>query len=47
MSRAGHVARMEKTNIHNVLVAKYEGTMLCGRPRSRWEDNIKMGLKEI
>jgi hypothetical protein len=33
MSWAGHVARMEKTNIHRVLVAKYEGTILCGRPR--------------
>jgi len=47
MSWAGHVARMEKTNVHKVLVAKYEGIILCGRPRRRWEDNIKMDLKEI
>jgi len=47
MSWAGHVARMEKTNIHRILVAKYEGTILCGRPRRRWEDNIKMDLTEM
>ena len=29
-----------------ILVGKPEGTRPLGRPRSRWEDNIKMGLQE-
>jgi hypothetical protein len=29
---------------HKVLVGKPEGKKLLGRPRHRWEDNIKMGL---
>jgi hypothetical protein len=28
-------------------VGKPEGKMLLGRPRCRWEDNIKMDLREI
>jgi hypothetical protein len=28
-------------------VGKPEGNRLLGRPRHRWEDNIKMGLREI
>jgi hypothetical protein len=47
MSWAEHVACMEKTNIHRVLVAKYEGMILCAWPRRRWENNIKIDLKEI
>ena len=30
-----------------VLVGKPEGKRLLGRPRRRWEDNIKMDLQEI
>jgi hypothetical protein len=30
-----------------ILVGKPEGKRLLGRPRRRWEDNIKMNLKEI
>jgi hypothetical protein len=29
------------------LVGKYEGKRPLGRPRSRWEDNIKMDLQEV
>jgi len=45
---AGHVARMgESRNVYRVLVGKPEGKISLGRPRSRWEDNIKMDLQEM
>ena len=38
------MARMgEGRGVHRVLVGKPEGKRLLGRPRRRWEDNIKMG----
>ena len=41
---AGHVARMERSRSeYKVLVGKREGKRPLGRPRRRWEDNIKMG----
>jgi len=41
------VARMgEGRRVHRVLVGKPEGNPL-GRPRRRWEDNIKMDLQEV
>ena len=44
----GHVACMgERIGIHRVLVGKPEGKRPLGRPRHRWEDNIKMGLQEV
>jgi hypothetical protein len=47
MRWAGHVARMEKDReVHRVLVGKPEGKRPLGRPRRRWEDNIKMDLQE-
>jgi hypothetical protein len=33
--------------VHRVLVGKPEGTRPLGRPRHRWEDNIKMDLLEV
>ena len=33
--------------MHRVLVEKYEGKRPLGRPRHRWEDNIKMDLWEV
>jgi hypothetical protein len=43
MRWAGHVARMgEERGVHRVLVGKSEGKRPMGRPRRRWEDNIKM-----
>jgi hypothetical protein len=48
MRWAGHVARMgEGRGVYRVLVGKPEGKRLLGRPRRRWEDNIKMDLGEI
>jgi len=45
---AGHVARMgEGRDVHRVLVGKHEGKRPLGRPRRRWEDNIKMDLREV
>ena len=48
MRWAGHVARMEEgRGVHKVLVGKPEGKRSFGRPRRRWEDNIKMDLQEV
>jgi len=48
MRWAGHVARMvEGRGVYRVLVGKPEGKRLMGRPRRRWEDNIKMDLQEV
>jgi hypothetical protein len=48
MRWAGHVARMrEVRGANNILVGRPEGRRPLGRPRRRWEDNIKMGLREI
>jgi hypothetical protein len=48
MRWAGHVARMgEKRNAYRILVGKPEGKRPLGRPRRRWEDNIRMDLREI
>ena len=33
--------------VHRVLVGKPEGKRPMGRPRRRWEDNIKMDLQEV
>jgi len=43
-----HVARLsEKRGAYRVLVGKPEGKRPLGRPRRRWEDNIKMDLQEV
>ena len=43
-----HVARIgEGTGVYRVLVGKPEGKRPLGRPRRRWEDNIKMDLREV
>ena len=43
MRRAGHVARMgERRVVYRVSMGKPEGKRQLGRPRRRWEDNIKM-----
>jgi hypothetical protein len=45
---AGHVARMgERRGAYRALVGKREGRRPLGRPRRRWEDNIKMDLREV
>jgi hypothetical protein len=48
MRWAGQVARMgEKRGAYRILVGKPEGRQSLGRPRRRWEDNIKMDLEEV
>jgi hypothetical protein len=37
----------EKMNAYRILVGKPEGKRPLGRPRRRWEDNIRMDLREI
>jgi hypothetical protein len=37
----------EGRGVHKVLVEKPEGKRPLGRPRRRWEDNIKMDLEEV
>jgi hypothetical protein len=45
---AGHLARVgEKRNAYRILVRKPEGKRPLARPRCRWEDNIKIDLREI
>jgi hypothetical protein len=48
MRWAEHVARMgHELNTYRILVGKREGKKPLGRPRRRWVDSIKIGLREI
>jgi hypothetical protein len=48
MRWAGHVARMgEERKVYKVLVGKPEGKRPLERPSRRWEDGIRMDLREI
>jgi hypothetical protein len=48
MRWGGHVARMgEERKVYKVLVGKPEGKRSLERPRPRWEDGIRMDLREI
>jgi hypothetical protein len=48
MRWAGHVARMgEGRGVCGVLVGRSEGKRPLGKRRRRWEDNIKMDLREM
>jgi hypothetical protein len=48
MRWAGHVARMgEKRGAYRILVGRSEGRRPLGRPRRRWDDNIKTDLQEV
>jgi hypothetical protein len=48
MRWAGHVACMgEERNVYKVLVGKSGGKRPLGRPRRRWEDVIRMDIREI
>ena len=45
---AGHVARMEEgRSAFKILTGKPTGKRPLGRPRRRWEDNIRMYLEEV
>jgi hypothetical protein len=47
MMLAGHVARMgEGKDVYRVLVGRPERKRPLGRPRSKWENNIKIDLRE-
>ena len=37
----------ERRDVYRVLVGKHEGKIRLGRPRRRWENNIKMVLQEV
>jgi hypothetical protein len=37
----------EMRNVYRILVGKPEGKRECGRFRCRWEDNLRMDLREI
>jgi hypothetical protein len=48
MRWAGHIARMgEERGVYRMLVVKPDGKRPLGRPRRRWEDWIRMDLREI
>jgi hypothetical protein len=48
MRWAGYVACIgEVRGAYNILVGKPEGSRPLGRPRRRWENNIKMDLREM
>jgi 3-oxoacyl-ACP reductase-like protein len=38
---------VDKRSVYRVLVGTSEGKRPLGRPRLRWEDNIKMDLQEV
>jgi len=43
-----HVAQIgQRRGVYTVFVGKPEGKRPLGRPRHRWEDNIKMYLQEV
>jgi hypothetical protein len=47
MRWAGHVARIgEERKLYKVLVGKPEGRRPLGKPRCRWENGIRMDLRE-
>jgi len=48
MRWTGYVARIgERSGVYRIVVGKPEGKRPLGRPRRRWEDNIKMDLQEV
>jgi hypothetical protein len=48
MMWAGHVARMgDRRGAYRVLVGRSDGKGPLGRPRHRWEDNIKIDFQEV
>jgi hypothetical protein len=48
MRWVGHVAHMEEEkNVYRVLVGRPKGRRPLVRPRRKWEDNLKLDLREI
>jgi hypothetical protein len=47
-SHRAHVARTEERRVaYRVLVGKPDGKIQLGRPRLRWEDNMKIDLQKV
>jgi hypothetical protein len=44
---AGHVTRMGEKSAYRILVGKPEGKRPLGRPRHRWDNNIKMDFRKM
>jgi hypothetical protein len=45
--QAGHIAQSKDVRIAcKLLIGELEGKRLCGGPSHRWEQNIRLGLKE-
>ena len=45
---AGHITRTwERRGVYRVLIGKPEGKRPLGRPRFRWQGNIKMDFQEV
>ena len=48
MRWAGHLSRMgDKRGAYRILVGKPEGNRPLGRPKCKWDDNIKMDLQDV
>jgi hypothetical protein len=48
MRWVGHIARIgDRRDAYRIVVGKPEGKRGLGRPRCRWEDNIKLNLQEV
>jgi hypothetical protein len=48
MRWTGHVARMgEGRGVYRVLIGRPQSERPLGRPRHRWDDNIKMDFRDI
>jgi hypothetical protein len=48
MRWAGHVERVgARKNVHRILLRKCKGKIPLGRTKRRWEDDIKIDLKEV
>jgi hypothetical protein len=46
MRWVGHVARKEGRGVYRIFIGRLESKRSLGRPRRRWEDDIKMDLRE-
>jgi hypothetical protein len=47
MRWAGHVARVERRGLYRDMVGEPNGRRPLGRPKRKWEDNIKIDIQEV
>jgi hypothetical protein len=45
MRQVGHAAHLGNTEMHSLLMRKFKGESLLGRPKDRWEDYVRTDLK--